>query len=210
MKMTRIEKFLIRTTLRVYLQRKFEAPKVLSNLNIGKESVCLEIGCGQGAGALLINQYTGCNRIIGVDIDPDMVEAAKRYISHPPKWARNIRTDNIEFICQDATELSFPAGCFDAAFLFGVLDHITEWRKAISEVFRVLKIGGVFSFEDFLLGESSSNRYGHVPIGEAQLKDALESSGFSIQSFTNTRYSRRCYVRAVKSNFTSGGGEIKG
>ncbi len=78
MKMTGIEKFLVRSALRVYFQRKFEAPRVLSHLNIGEESVCLEIGCGHGAGALLINQYIGCKRLVGVDIDPDMIRAAKR------------------------------------------------------------------------------------------------------------------------------------
>ena len=46
MKMARIEKFFVRSALRVYLQRKFEAPRVLSNLNIGQGSVYLEIGCG--------------------------------------------------------------------------------------------------------------------------------------------------------------------
>ena len=53
--MVRIEKFFVRSVLRVYLQRKFEAPRVLLNLNIAEGSVCLEISCGHGAGALLIN-----------------------------------------------------------------------------------------------------------------------------------------------------------
>lgn len=200
MKMTGIEKFFVRSPLRVYLQRKLEAPRVLSNLNLGNRNVCLEIGCGHGAGALLINQYIDCKRVVGVDIDPDMTKAAKRYISRPPRWAKNIRTDNIEFLCEDATKLSFPDCYFDAAFLFGVLDHIKEWRKVISEVFRVVKAGGIFSFEDFLLGESSRNRYGHISIGEAELKDALASSGFSIQSFEVSKLLPRCLVRAVKGN----------
>ncbi len=201
MKMTRIEKFVVRSALRVYFQRKFEAPKVLSSLNLGEESVCLEVGCGHGAGALLINQYLSCKLIVGVDIDPDMIKAAKRYLSPPPRWARNMRTDNIEFICQDATRLSFPDGCFDAAFLFGVLDHITEWQKVVAEVFRVLKTGGIFSFEEFLLGQSSRNRFGHIAIGEAELKDTLASSGFLIQSFEMMKHLHtRCLVRAAKDN----------
>ena len=200
MKMTRIEKFFVRSALRVYFQRKFEAPRVLSNLDIGEGSVCLEIGCGHGAGALLINQYIGCKRIVGVDIDPDMIEAAQKYISRPPRWARNIRTDNIELVCQDAAELSFPDHCFDAVFLFGVLDHITEWPKVIPEVFRVLKIGGIFSFEEFLIGASPKNRFDHVAISEIELKDTLTRSGFSIESFEMMKRIPRCFVRAVKNN----------
>ncbi len=210
MKMTRIEKFFIRSALRVYFQRRFEAPRILSNLNVGEESVCLEIGCGHGAGALLINQYIDCKHIVCVDIDPDMIKAAKRYISRPPRWAKKVRTDNIEFICQNATKLSFPDGYFDAVFLFAVLDHITEWRKVISEVFRVLKTGGIFSFEDFLLGKSSGSRYGHVSIGEEELKGALESSGFTIQSFNMMKYLPRCFVRAEKAVAGPGEGSQKG
>lgn len=202
MKLTGIEKFFIRSALRVYLQRKFEAPKVLSNLKLNQGNTCIEIGCGHGAGALLINQYLSCKLIVGVDIDADMVKAAKKYISHRPGWAKNIRTDNIEFICQDATKLSFPDCCFDAAFLFGVLDHITEWPKVVSEVFRVLKVGGVFSFEEFLLGESLRKRYGHVAISKADLKDTLARSGFSIQSFEMMKRMPRCFVRAVKDNYS--------
>ena len=142
MKMLGIEKFFIRSALGVYFQRKFEAPRVLSGLNIGEGSVCLEIGCGHGAGALLINHHINCKRVIGVDIDSNMIEAVKKYILRPPRWARNIRADNIEFICQDTAELLFPDGYFDAAFLFAVLDHIEEWRQVVSEVFRVLKMGG--------------------------------------------------------------------
>ncbi len=92
MKMRKLEKLFVLSSLRVYLQRKSEAPKVLSNLGVGEGSICLEIGCGQGAGALLINQHLKCRSVVCVDIDPDMIEVAKRYIANPPKWARNVRT----------------------------------------------------------------------------------------------------------------------
>ena len=198
MKMVRLEKLFVRSSLRVYFQRRFEAPRVLSEINIGNGSVCLEIGCGHGAGALLINQYLGCKRVVGADIDPDMIRVAKRYISHPPKWAKSIRTDNIEFICQDAAKLPFADCCFDAAFLYAALDHIKEWRNGISEDFRGLKVGGIFSFEEFLLSVSSTSRYGHVSIREAELRDVLETGGFSIQSFEMMKRLPRCFVRAVK------------
>jgi len=207
MKMTRIEKCLVRSALRVYFQREFEAPRDLSNLNLSKESVCIEIGCGHGAGTLLINQHLSCKLFVSVDIDPDMIKAAKRYISRPPRWTRNIRTDNIEFICEDATKLSFADCYFDAAFLFRVLDHITEWQKTVAEVSRVLKVGGIFSFEEVLLDAFPRNRLGHVAIEEAKLKDTLERSGFSIQSFEMTKRIPRCFVRAIKDNYSLQGKE---
>ncbi len=186
MKMTGFEKVFILSPLRVFLKRKYEAARVLSNLGISEGGVCLEIGSGQGAGALLINQYLKCRRVAGVDIDPDMIEAARKYISHPPRWAQNIRTDNIEFVNNDAV------------VHFAVLDHIAEWRRVISEIYRVLKPGGVYSFDDFLLPPSPVNRlFGHVFIKEAELKEALKNTGFTIRSFERGRL-HMCFVRAVK------------
>lgn len=198
MKMTGLEKFFIRSPLRVYFQRKFEAKKVLADLGLPRDSVCLEIGCGQGAGTLLINRYLGCKQVIGVDIDPDMIESAKKYLTRPPGWAKDIRTDNIELLCQDAAGLAFPDGHFDAAFLFGVLDHIKDWRGVIGEVYRVLKAGGVFSFEEFLLKKSAENRLGHVSITEQEMVEALTKTGFEIRSLEITRRMHRCFIKAVK------------
>lgn len=208
MKMTKVEKFFVRSPLRVYFQRKFEAPGVLANLDLAEGSLCLEIGCGHGAGTLLINQYLCPKLVVGVDIDPDMIEAARRYIAHPPQWARQTRTNNIEFVCQDATRLSFPDGYFDAAFLFATLEHITEWRQALAEVSRVLKPGGVFSFEEFLLAESSGYRFGHVIIAEAELRDTLARTGFSIRGFNKAKFmSSRYFIKAVKNGYSPGGKE---
>ena len=208
MKLTAGEKLLIRSPLRAYMLQRLEAPRVLSDLGISERSVCLDIGCGSGIGALLINQYLDCEKVVGIDVDPDMVTAAKECILHPPKWARNTRTDNIEFLCEDATRSAFPDCRFDAFFLFGVLHHMREWRKVISEVHRMLKVGGVFSFsEETLLSDSlfrlgkpglcaAYELFGGTPISEGELKATLEGSGFSIQRFEK-RLSM-CFVRATK------------
>ena len=208
MRLTTGEKLLIRSPLRTYMLRRLEAPRVLSNLDIGERSVCLDIGCGNGVGTLLINQYLDCEKVVGIDIDPDMIAAAKEHLSHPPKWAQNIRTDNIEFLCEDATASTFPDCYFDAVFLFGVLHHIKGWKKLISEVYRILKVGGVFSFSEetllpdfiFRFGkpglDAAYKLFGGTPISEGELKTTLEGSGFSIQRFEKKL--SMCFVRAIK------------
>jgi len=199
MKMNGLEKLFIRSPFRVFLLRKFEADKVLKGLDVSPDGVCLEIGCGLGAGTLLINRYLDCRQVIGVDIDPDMIDSANRYIYRPPGWADGINTHNIEFDCQDAAELSFPDGYFDTVVLFGVLDHIREWPRVINEVFRVLKPGGIFSFEEFLLGSSAEKRFGHVSITRLKLEEALTQAGFRISSFETGKLIPHCFVRAEKT-----------
>ncbi len=196
--MSSLEKLFIRSAPRIFILRKFEADRVLKGLDIPLDSICLEIGCGLGAGALLINHYYDCRQVIGVDIDPDMIESAKKYIYRPPRWAGKIKSHNIDFECQDAAEMSFPDAYFDAVFLFGVLDHIKDWRRVIKEVFRVLKTGGVFSFEEFLLGKSAEKWFGHVSIDKQEMTEALTEAGFEIRSFEMGKLISRCFVRAKK------------
>jgi ubiquinone/menaquinone biosynthesis C-methylase UbiE len=196
--MNRLEKLFIRSPLRVYFLRKSEAVLVLSHLGLPPGSVCLEVGCGVGVGTLLINRYLNCRRVIGVDIDPEMIASARRYLSRPPGWAKGTRRDNIDLICEDASRLSFFDGYFDAAFHFAVLDHIKDWEGVISEVYRVLKPGGVYSFEEFLLSPAGNGRWGHVSIAEREIRRVLEKCGFLIQSFEMTKRLPRCFVRATK------------
>ncbi len=206
MKLKAAEKLLIRSPLRAYMLRRLEAPRVLSGLDVGERSVCLDIGCGSGMSTLLINEHLNCGKVLGIDIDPEMVTAAEEYVSHPPRWARNIRTDNIEFLCADATSSPFPDSHFDAIFLFGALHHIKEWKNVISEVYRALKEGGVFSFVEEPLVPDHLSRFGQsayelvligaVPISEKELKAALEKGEFSIQH--SERFWSVCFVRATK------------
>ncbi|HEX7794194.1 MAG TPA: class I SAM-dependent methyltransferase, partial [Vicinamibacterales bacterium] len=37
---------------------------------------------------------------------------------------------------------------FDAVFDFGILHHIPDWQKAVREIARVLRPGGLFFFEE--------------------------------------------------------------
>ncbi|MEI6126294.1 MAG: class I SAM-dependent methyltransferase [Pseudomonadota bacterium] len=141
-----LQKLFVYNSLRVYFQRKKEAPEVLTGFNLPAGSHCIEIGCGHGAGALLISRYFECDKIVGIDNDPAIIKRAGKYVSHPPAWAKGVRTDHIEFACADAAGLPYPGGSFDAVFFFGVLNSVDAWREVVNEIFRILKPGGMLSF----------------------------------------------------------------
>lgn len=81
---------------------------------------CLEIGCGRGAFQDLVEEYTGL----------DLSEEVRQYMHKPFKLG-------------SATNLPFPESHFDAIWSITVLEHISEPEKALYEMCRVLKNGGV-------------------------------------------------------------------
>jgi ubiquinone/menaquinone biosynthesis C-methylase UbiE len=201
MRMRYIEKLAMNSPLRTWLLRRLEAPRVLGGLRLPEGCSCLEIGCGRGAGALLIAAAFSCARIVCVDIDPDMIRRARGYLSRPPRWARGVRTDRIELLCGDAAALGLPDRAFDAAFLFGVLHHIVDWPGAVREIARVLRPGGAFCFEEVLLSDCPlylGRYFRHVPFGAAELKAALAAAGLDIRRFETALFGRYCFVTAVK------------
>jgi ubiquinone/menaquinone biosynthesis C-methylase UbiE len=85
----------------------------------------LDIGTGSGLFAELFSQK-GVS-VAGVDINPDMIEAAN---SHLPEG---------KFVVAPAENLPFADGSFDASF-FGVVFHeVDDYAKALREAYRVSK-----------------------------------------------------------------------
>jgi ubiquinone/menaquinone biosynthesis C-methylase UbiE len=93
----------------------------------------LEVGCGMGYDSLeFIRRGV---RVTAVDLTPNAVEFAKRHFEVVGAEADEVKVGN-------ALELPFPDESFDAVWSNGVLHATGDTRKAIAEVWRVLKPGG--------------------------------------------------------------------
>ena len=201
MRLRRIEKWLMQSALRRWGQRRVEAPRVFRGVDLPQGADILEIGCGYGDGALLIARRFAGARVVAVDLDEEIVAAARRRVARPSAWARGAPTGRISFLCADATALGFPDAAFDAAILFGMLHHVRQWRRAIAEAHRVLRPGGVLAFEEALIGNRwwrFNEYYGHVPFQADELTEALAAAGFRIVRFDHPWYLPVCFVQAVK------------
>lgn len=202
MKLNNNEKRLVCHPLRVLLQRKIEAPRVLAALEDRHINSCIEIGCGHGIGALLISSRISCRHMVGLDMDPGMIAAARQTVVNPPQWAAQVRRNSIEFVCGDALSLAFGDARFDAAVMFGVLNTIRGWPRVLSEVYRILKPGGIFSFKEALIPDRFlcfSRLTGHVPVIDRRaLQSALECCNFEIKRFDVFKQMPACFVQATK------------
>lgn len=141
MNLSPVERLIVNNSVRAFIQRRVEGPMLRKMGTRERYPVSLEIGCGMGAGARVIAEQFGAEKVIATDIDPRQIEKAR--ISLKPALR-----GKIEFKTADAMALGEPDENFDAVFSFGVIHHLEDWRKGIREIARVLKRGGEFFFEE--------------------------------------------------------------
>jgi SAM-dependent methyltransferase len=108
------------------------AEPFLAFAGIEGESRVLDVGCGTGSLTRAIAARHAAE-VVGVDIAPPFVEHAR---------ARN-RDPRVSFEVEDASELSFASGAFDAALSILVLNFIPEYRAAAAGMVRVTRPGGL-------------------------------------------------------------------
>ncbi|MBI4146009.1 methyltransferase domain-containing protein [Candidatus Woesearchaeota archaeon] len=103
----------------------------------------LEIGCGKGTTTQEIARKLPRAQIIATDYDTKQIKIAKKLIKKHPLCSKQITYKQA-----DATKLAYKTNTFTAAFSFLTIHHIAEWKKAIEELYRVLKPGGKLYIDD--------------------------------------------------------------
>ena len=140
MKLNWAERWVVNNPLRVF-QQQIEIKWFKQMLPLAPGAAVLEVGCGRGAGAQLILRTFRPARLHIQDLDIEMVLKARQYLAldELKKAALSVG---------DAVCLAFKTGTLDAVFGFGFLHHVPDWRSALSEIYRVLKPGGIYYFEE--------------------------------------------------------------
>ncbi|WP_233575383.1 class I SAM-dependent methyltransferase [Cellulomonas sp. PhB150] len=138
--MNPVETMLVDSAPRAWLQRAYELP-LLHRLGarISGQRV-VEVGCGRGVGAELLLDRWDAAHVLAVDLDPAMVERARRRLARfGPR---------VEVLVADVCELPLDDGVVDAVVDFAVIHHVPVWRDAVAEAVRVLRPGGQLVFEE--------------------------------------------------------------
>lgn len=106
---------------------------LLDYLDIQPTDRVLDAGCGEGFYVMLLDELYG-GEVVGLDFDPEILKLAKKWIKEKP---------NVKLIEGDVTKLPFKNESFDKIILSEVLEHVPDDQKALTEMYRVLKPGGI-------------------------------------------------------------------
>lgn len=96
----------------------------------------LDAGCGPGTITVGLAERVAPGTVTGFDIGESEVERAT-------KLADERGISNAHFQIADSKDLPFEDNSFDAVFSSAMLEHVPEREKALDEMIRVLKPGGV-------------------------------------------------------------------
>ncbi|UWM73581.1 class I SAM-dependent methyltransferase [Rhizobium sp. WSM4643] len=109
------------------------APMLVDFAGLADGERVLDVGCGTGSLAFTLAETPGLQEIAAVDYLPVFVEAATRRNTDPRITIRQA----------DACALPFEDNRFDRAMSLLVLHFVPEAGKAVSEMRRVVRPGGV-------------------------------------------------------------------
>lgn len=93
-------------------------------LDIFKDKIVLDMGCGSGRYSLAIKTL-GAKKVIGIDLGD----------------GKKLKREGVEYQKASVLELPFAANSFDFVFCNGVLHHTTDPLLGMKEMYRVMKPG---------------------------------------------------------------------
>ncbi len=116
-----------------------DAAFLLPHLRAGMR--VLDAGCGPGSITLGLATAVAPGEVIGIDAQPSLVDQARAL-------AVQRGVTNVRFEVANVYDLPFPDGSFDAALANSVLEHLREPVRALKELRRVLRPGGIAGVRD--------------------------------------------------------------
>jgi ubiquinone/menaquinone biosynthesis C-methylase UbiE len=144
----------------------------------------LEIGCGTGTTAIAHAPFVG--HIRATDLSTRMVEIAK-------DKAKAEGIDNVMFEALSVDALDVPDASIDAVLAHNILHLLEDKQRAITDIHKMLKPGGVFVTSTACIGDMMLPLRLIIPVGRllrlfplvkvfsvAELQESLVNAGFDI------------------------------
>lgn len=129
-------------------RRRLQPPdKLVQRSGIKDGMHVLEIGCGSGAYTTFVARAVGGEgKVYALDIQPEMLQQLENKLAKPEN--KDIR--NIELVNSSAYDLPFDDDSLDLVYMVTVFQEIPDRSRALQQVKRVLKPGGILAVTEWL------------------------------------------------------------
>jgi ubiquinone/menaquinone biosynthesis C-methylase UbiE len=162
----------------------------------------LEIGCGTGSTAIAHAPFVG--HIRASDLSPRMIEIAR-------DKAKTAGIDNVTFEVSSVEGLDVPDGSIDVVMAHNILHLLEDRERAIADIHRMLKPGGVFVSSTACIGDMMLPLRLIIPVGRflrlfplvkifsvAELKESVENAGFEVDYEWQPKKSAAAFIICKK------------
>ena len=105
-----------------------------------RSGTIIDLGCGTGLDVIQMAECLNGVKVIGIDHDADMIEAARK------NALEKLVHDQVEFVCSPADSIPYPDSSIEGIRAERLMQHVTNEVEVYREVYRVLKKGGVLVF----------------------------------------------------------------
>lgn len=150
------------------MQEKKCKTHLVKQATLQPNETIMDLACGTGTLALLIQQSQPGVQVIGVDADPKILSIAKGKI-------KETQVNNITFEEGFSDKLPFSNNLFHHIFTSLFIHHLTQEmkKKTFEEVYRTLRSGGQFHIIDI---EKPQNWLMRVAFFSIQFLDGFETT----------------------------------
>lgn len=150
-----------------------EVDRVVAGIALSGKAV-LDIGCGAGGIAIHLATAHGAGHVTGFDVEAPVIEAARESAA-----AKGL-SERVSFVHGAPGPLPFADARFDLVFSKDALLHVPDKDALFSEIFRVLKPGGVFAASNWMIGHDGEPSH--------EMKAYLAAEGLSFAMASPARY----------------------
>ena len=172
---------------------------VAADAGITADSYVLDVGCGCGPFLIYLAGQFGC-RGEGLDLSIERINFARQLLTERPEL-------NVNFTHGSATEMPYEDNTFSHVVSQDSLCLIPDKPRTHSEVFRVLRPGGIFAFSDFLQPKEEISERGRKHVYDRVrwnsgfsfigYQQALERAGFELVLARNLELQIRQTYRVI-------------
>jgi SAM-dependent methyltransferase len=158
--------------------------------SFGRPIDVLDAGCGTGR---YFHRLRQVNRLVGIDLSPDMLEQARN-----PVRAAEVQAATIDLQCGELAALRLPDASFDFVYSVGVYGEYAPADEALMREFRrLLRPGGVL----FLTAVETTSRVSEPENAPPSLLLRVVRKGFpwlppGVRALLNRRFSPFYTTRA--------------